>query len=92
MLTIFNRAELLITYDLARFCQVRDALQAAGIDFTYKVRNRTSPTMTASGSRERFGNANIRPPGPTGLGANFFEAIGAIHVCFIGACHRRHHG
>ena len=67
MLTIFNRAELLITYDLARFCQVRDALEAAGIDFTYKVRNRTSPTMTASGptmtasgSRERFGNANIR--------------------------------
>ena len=40
--------------------QVRDALEAAGIDFTYKVRNRTSPTMTASGSRERFGNANIR--------------------------------
>ena len=36
------------------------ALEAAGIDFTYKVRNRTSPTMTASGSRERFGNANIR--------------------------------
>ena len=48
MLTIFNRAELLITYDLARFCQVRDALEAAGIDFTYKVRNRTSPTMTAA--------------------------------------------
>ena len=46
MLTIFNRAELLITYDLARFCQVRDALEAAGIDFTYKVRNRTSSTMT----------------------------------------------
>lgn len=36
MLTIFNRAELLITYDLARFCQVRDALEAAGIDFTTK--------------------------------------------------------
>ena len=90
MLTIFNRAELLITYDLARFCQVRDALEAAGIDFTYKVRNRTSPTMTASGSRERFGDANIPyrvppvcPPGPAGLGTNFFEAIGAIHVCFI---------
>ena len=60
MLTIFNRSELLITYDLARFCQVRDALEAAGIDFTYKVRNRTSPTMKASGSRERFGDANIR--------------------------------
>ena len=39
---------------------MRDALEAAGIDFTYKVRNRTSPTMAASGSRERFGNANIR--------------------------------
>lgn len=43
MLTIFNRAELLITYDLARFCQVRDALEAAGIDFTYKVKSGTKP-------------------------------------------------
>ena len=60
MLTIFNRAELLITYDLARFCQVRDALEAAGIDYTYKTRDQTSPTLTAAGSRERFGNANIR--------------------------------
>ena len=59
MLTIFNRAELLITYDLVHFCQVRDALEAAGIDFKYKVRNRTSPTMTSSGSRARFGDANI---------------------------------
>lgn len=60
MLTIFNRAELLITYDFARFCQVRDALETAGIDFTYKTSSRTSPTMTAAGSRERFGTANIR--------------------------------
>ena len=94
MLTIFNRAERLITYDLARFCQVRDALEAAGIDFTYKVRNRTSPTMTASGSRERFGDANIRHDAhmeyrlfvhrdQLDWAQTFFEAIGAIHVCFI---------
>ena len=50
MLTIFNRAELLITYDLARFCQVRDALEAAGIDYTYKTRDQTSPTLTAAGT------------------------------------------
>ena len=34
MITLFNRAELLITYDLNRFNRVRDALEAAGIDFT----------------------------------------------------------
>ena len=30
MLTIFNRAELLITYDLTRFNQVRYALEGGG--------------------------------------------------------------
>ena len=37
MLTIFNRAELLITYDLNRFNRVRDALDGAGIDYVYRT-------------------------------------------------------
>lgn len=60
MLGFWNRAELLITYDLKRFCQVRDALQAAGIDYQYKTMNRTSPTLFAAGSRERAGDYAIR--------------------------------
>ena len=31
MIHLFNRAELLLTYDLNRLNQVRDALAAAGI-------------------------------------------------------------
>ena len=59
MLTVFNRAELLLTYDFARLCQVRDALAAAGIDYTCKVLDLTSPTLFAAGSRERMGNFAI---------------------------------
>lgn len=59
MLTIFNRAELLITYDFGRFCQVRDALAVAGIDYTYRTCDLTSPTLFAVGSRERMGNFSV---------------------------------
>ena len=45
MITLFNRAELLITYDLDRFHQVRDALTSAGIDFSYRAKDLTSPTL-----------------------------------------------
>ena len=30
---LFNRAEVLVTYDLAHFNEARDALAAAGIDY-----------------------------------------------------------
>ena len=76
MLTIFNRAELLITYDLARFCQVRDS-HHDGVRQPGAVWKRKYP------ARRPYGVPPVCPPGPTGLGANFFEAIGAIHVCFI---------
>ena len=60
MLMPWTRAELLITYDLNRFCQVRDALEGAGIDYTYKTPDLTSPTLYARGSRERMGSFAIR--------------------------------
>ncbi len=49
MLGFWNRAELLITYDMKRFCQVRDALQAAGLDYRYNTKPVSGSTLgTAS--------------------------------------------
>lgn len=45
MIGFWNRAELLITYDLKRFCQVRDVLQAAGLDYRYKTKSVSGSTL-----------------------------------------------
>ena len=45
MITLFNRAELFLTYDLSRFNQVRDTLEGAGLDYIYRSKDLTSPTM-----------------------------------------------
>ena len=63
MLTIFNRAELLITYDLNCFNRVRDALDGAGIDYVYRTKDLTSPTLleglAGGSSRGRTGTLGI---------------------------------
>lgn len=63
MLTIFNRAELLITYDLNRFNRVRGALDGAGIDYVYRTKDLTSPTLleglAGGSSRGRTGTLGI---------------------------------
>ena len=45
MITPFNRAELLITYDLNRLNQARYALEAAGLDYQYRTKDLASPSM-----------------------------------------------
>ena len=59
MITLFNRAELLITYDLNRLNQVRDALAQAGIDYQFRTKDLTSPSALSGGSRARSGNFGI---------------------------------
>ena len=63
MITLFNRAELLITYDLNRFNRVRDALDGAGIDYVYRTKDLTSPTLleglAGGSSRGRTGTLGI---------------------------------
>ena len=63
MITPFNRAELLITYDLNRLNQVRYALEGAGIDYTYRTKDLTSPTaldgLFGGSSRGRTGTFGI---------------------------------
>ena len=51
MITPFNRAELLITYDLNRLNQVRYALEAAGLDYQYRTKALASPTIFSSRGR-----------------------------------------
>lgn len=58
MITIFNRAELLVTYDLDKLCQFRDVLNANDIEYTYNMKDRTAPTI-GGGSRARSGNFAI---------------------------------
>lgn len=55
MIHLFHRRELLITYDQSRFNQVREALAAKGIDYRFRIQDRTSPSPFSAGSRDRFG-------------------------------------
>ena len=56
MIHLFNRAELLLTYDLSRLIQVRDALAAAGIDYQYRTKDMSSPTaFSGRGQRSTLG-------------------------------------
>lgn len=56
-MNIFNRKELLIAYDLNRLNQLRDALFQAGIDYQYRTKDLTSPTI--AGGRGRTGTFGI---------------------------------
>ena len=58
MITPFNRAELLLTYDLNHLNRVRDALAAAGIPYTYRSKDLTSPTVWSA--RGHTGTLGIR--------------------------------
>ena len=63
MITPFNRAERFLTYDLNRLNQVRYALDGAGIDYTYRAKDLTSPTaldgLFGGSSRGRTGTFGI---------------------------------
>ena len=63
MITPFNRAELFLTYDLNRLNQVRYALEGAGVDYTYRAKDLTSPTVLdglfGGSSRGRTGTFGI---------------------------------
>ena len=63
MITPFNRAERFLTYDLNRLNQVRYALEGAGIDYTYRAKDLTSPTaldgLFGGSSRGRTGTFGI---------------------------------
>lgn len=56
MITIFNRRELLTTYDMAQQAQVRAVLDAAGIPYKVRVVDRKNGQAMLAGSRARTGS------------------------------------
>jgi len=44
MITILNRRELCMTYDMNKQAEIRYLLQGSGIDYRIKVVNRTNPS------------------------------------------------
>lgn len=55
MITIFNRKELTVTFDLSEQARIRTLLAAEGIDYSVKTVNRLSASPISSGSRSRTG-------------------------------------
>ncbi|SEU25485.1 hypothetical protein SAMN05443270_3991 [Lacrimispora sphenoides] len=55
MITIFNRKELISTYDMKKQVEVRDLLNQFKIPYSINVINRKSPSLFGAGSRARTG-------------------------------------
>ena len=51
MITVLNRKELLITYDMKKQSDVRTVLQNHKIEYNVKVKNTLSPSPLSSGDR-----------------------------------------
>ncbi len=56
MIAIFNRRELLTTYDMAQQAQARAVLDAAGIPYKVRVVDRKNGQAMLAGSRARTGS------------------------------------
>ena len=63
MITIFNRRELSVTYDMARQAEIRRPLAESGIDYQVKVVNHSTVSLGGEMTRARTGsfgeNANF---------------------------------
>lgn len=55
MITILNRKELIITFDMKEQARVRSILADHGIDYHIKTVNRMSPSPVSAGARGRTG-------------------------------------
>ncbi len=61
MITIFNRKELLLTYDMQRQGDVRAVLQNNRIPYRVKVTNRYSPSPFSNRPRSHTGTFGADP-------------------------------
>ena len=59
MISIFNRKELLITYDMKKQSDVRTILQNHKIEYNVKVKNLLSPSPLSTNGRTRIGSQGI---------------------------------
>ena len=60
MITIFNRKEVCITYDMNRQAEIRYLLQGAGIDYIIRTKNRTKTMLVRGGTRAYTGTYGNR--------------------------------
>lgn len=60
MITIFNRKELLVTFDMKHQRNVRDILSANGINYTVKATNRQNAAVVGS-NRAGTGSFGVNP-------------------------------
>ena len=56
MITIFNRKEVCITYDMNRQAEIRNILQGANIDYVIRTKNRTETMLVRGGTRAYTGS------------------------------------
>ena len=59
MITMLNRKELLITYDMNKQIEVRSILQNHKIEYHVKVKNLLSPTPVSDDSRAHAGSLGV---------------------------------
>ena len=55
MITVFNRKELTVTYDMEEQSRIRALLAGEGIDYSVKTVDRLSASPFSAGSRGRTG-------------------------------------
>ena len=56
MITIFNRKEICVTYDMNKQAEIRYLLQGAGIDYVIRTKNRTGSAFVRGGTRAYTGS------------------------------------
>lgn len=61
MITIFNRKELICTFDMKEQSEIRNALEQNGIKYEVKAINRRSPSPLSRGTRASTGTAGENP-------------------------------
>ncbi len=55
MITVFNRKELTVTFDMNELARIRTLLAGEGIDYSVKTVNRMSASPISAGTRARTG-------------------------------------
>lgn len=61
MVTIFNRRDLLETFDMKRFNEVRELLEKHGIPYTWRTASQNGGMGAFFSNRSRFGSIGVKP-------------------------------
>lgn len=59
MITIFNRQELYVTFDMKKFNELRSSLEQAGIEYTYRTVSQNGSAGIAPNNRSRMGSMGV---------------------------------